>query len=67
MIGDGPFKDACEGNTKGRLLRQVVINYILEDDTVTKQTATRAFQGADDYFDSTCSEPLVTIHKNENV
>tara|TARA_B100000287_G_scaffold257047_2_gene241676 strand:+ start:2488 stop:2700 length:213 start_codon:yes stop_codon:yes gene_type:complete len=70
MTGEGPFKDAADGtSTPGRLLRQVVTNYVLKDRTVTKYTVTRSFldNARGDYIDHSSSEPLVTIYDNEDV
>ena len=41
MIGEGPFKDAVEGKYPGRIIKQEVVSYVLEDSRVVKYTATR--------------------------
>ncbi len=64
MIGEGPFKDAVEGKYPGRIIKQEVVSYILEENRVVKHTATRLPLKGGDYYDSTAAEPLASW-KNE--
>ena len=60
MIGAGPFKDAVDGKYTGRIIKQEVVSYVLEDNRVVKYTATRLPMKEGDYYDSTTCEPLAT-------